>query len=92
MKIYEYYVLECLCEFRVYIAICLVPNYGVNHYRCVGQTRVWVLQRRSNLSIKVYLCLAVHGICLLIDLESSGYDNEVSEEIFLGLFTRLGLP
>ena len=70
MKEFEFYVLECLCEYRVYIVICLVANYGVDCYRGVRQKMEGVLQRISNLSIKVYLHLLVHGICRLGDLES----------------------
>ena len=51
VKVFIYYALECLCEFRVYNAICVVPRYGVDHYRGVGQTMVSVFQRRSNLSV-----------------------------------------
>ena len=33
VEVSEYYVLECLYEYRVCIVVCIVPNYGSDYYR-----------------------------------------------------------
>ena len=54
----------------VSFVVCLVPNFGVDCYQGGGQKGKGVLQRSSNLSVKVYLYLPVHDICRLGDLEN----------------------
>ena len=68
----EYTVLGCLFEYRVYIANCLVPNYGVDYYRGVGKKVGGGLQKSSRLGVKSCFCLVVHGIGRLI-----GRDNDL---------------
>ena len=68
METFEYYVLECSCEYRIDIVICSVPNYGIDYCRSGDQKVEEVLQKSSNLSVKVYLHLVVHDICRLSDL------------------------
>ena len=70
VKVSEYYVPDCLCEYCVYIVDCLVPNYGIDYRRSVGWKVEGMLQRSSSLSVKIYLFLVVHDICGVIDLES----------------------
>ena len=51
-----------------------MPNFGVNCYRGFGQQIEGLLQKSSNLSVKVHLYLVAHGICCLSDLESLVFD------------------
>ena len=46
-------VLVCPCEYRVYFVVCSVPNYVVDYYRGAGQKSLAVLQKSSNLSVRV---------------------------------------
>ena len=43
---FGYYVLVCPCEYRVYIVVIKMPNYGVDCYRGVGQKGDGVLQSK----------------------------------------------
>ena len=64
MKVSEFFVIGCLCEYRVYILVNLVPNYGVDSYRGIGQKVEGVPSKRN-----FFLCFVVCNICRLVGLE-----------------------
>ena len=53
VRIFRFYVRECTCENLVCIVVCWEPNSGVEWYRGVGQKKEDVLQKSSNLVVKV---------------------------------------
>ena len=68
-KVFEYYVLECLCGYRVYFVVFSMPNYGCDYNRGFFQKVEGLLRMSSNLGARAYLRFAIRYICRLIDLE-----------------------
>ena len=68
MKVFEFYGLECLYDYRACFAVYSLPNYGGGYYLSAVQKMEVLLRINFNLSGGVYLCLEIFETGRSIDL------------------------